>query len=404
MSSTEGRTVLVIGIVENREFAIRTLLRAGVRLLLVDFVDAPHLRLADRYRGVGDLFDERQVRSAVADVLGADRPDAVMTFFDECMVLTATLAAEFGIPFMSADAARAATVKSVQRTVLAEAGVPQPRFRICHELDEVRAAVEELGFPVCVKPVDQAGSIGVGLAGSAEELGEITRRAWHSRLRANAPLLVEEQVRGQEISVEALTCDGETTVLCQVRKEVVAGESPIVNGHALPYQHAHAEAAEAAVRTGLAALGVDRCFSNTELIITESGPKVVEINARTPGDVIMDMIWHCSGFNPYLAALDMALGATPSVSLEWTHHEAMRFLCGKEGTLTGLRGIEQAAAVDGAVEVRLAATVGTRLREPRDNMDHVAFVVARAPALSDALARVTEMTNHLAVATTDGSH
>ncbi|KIR64922.1 MULTISPECIES: ATP-grasp domain-containing protein [Micromonospora] len=391
--------LLVLGFVENREFAIRTLLRSGVRLLLVDFVDAPHLRLADDYRSVADLFDERQVRAAVADLLDGEVPSGIMTFFDECMILAADLAAEFAVPFMSRDAAAAATIKSLQRSALRAAGVPQPRFRVCPSLAEVREAAHDFGFPVCVKPVDQAGSIGVGMAASPAALEVVAARAWERRLRPDSPVLVEERVTGQEISVESLTCDGETTVLCQVRKEVVPGDYPIVRGHALPFRHADADAAEAAVRTGLTALGVDRCFSNSELILTERGPVVIEINARTPGDVIMDMIWHASGFDPYRAALEMALGGRPDVRLRWRHHEAMRFLCSRKGRLLRLDGVERARRMAGAVETRLMTPIGSELREARDNMDHIAFVVARGALLEESSERAEAMLRELTVVT-----
>lgn len=391
--------LLVLGFVENREFAVRTLLRSGVRLLVVDFVDAPHLRLADDYRSVTDLFDERQVRAAVVDLLGGRPPSGIMTFFDECMILAAELAAEFGVPFMSREAAVAATVKSLQRTALHAAGVPQPRFRVCSSIVEIREAAHEFGFPVCVKPVDQAGSIGVGMASSASALEVVAARSWARRLRPNSPVLVEERVVGQEISVESITHGEETTVLCQVRKEVVPGDYPIVRGHALPFRHADAHDAEAAVRAGLTALGVDLCFSNSELILTERGPVVIEINARTPGDVIMDMIWHASGFDPYRAALDMALGVRPDVRLRWRHYESMRFLCSNGGRLLRLDGVERATRIAGAVETRLMTPIGSELREARDNMDHIAFVVARGALLEESSERAEAMLRELDVVT-----
>src|SRR4029453_12199755 len=56
----------------------------------------------------------------------------------------------------------------------ADAGRLVPRSRVCHDMDEVHAAVAKLGLPVVLRPSFTMGGLGSGMAhnpGALERLG-----------------------------------------------------------------------------------------------------------------------------------------------------------------------------------------------------------------------------------------
>ena len=80
--------------------------------------------------------------------------------------------------------------KDIVRTIGAEV----PRSRVCHDMDEVRDTVEELGLPVVIRPSFTMGGLGSGMAHTPEDLERLA-----STGLAESPVtevLIEESVLG----------------------------------------------------------------------------------------------------------------------------------------------------------------------------------------------------------------
>ena len=84
--------------------------------------------------------------------------DAVVAADDQGVVIAALAAERLGLPHNPPDAARATRDKAVMRTLLAAAGVPQPRFEILRGLRSRGDAGS--GSPCVVKPLSLSGSRG----------------------------------------------------------------------------------------------------------------------------------------------------------------------------------------------------------------------------------------------------
>ncbi|MFB9684226.1 carbamoyl-phosphate synthase large subunit [Amycolatopsis plumensis] len=80
--------------------------------------------------------------------------------------------------------------KDIVRTV----GADVPRSRVCHDMDEVRDTVKELGLPVVIRPSFTMGGLGSGMAHTPEDLERLA-----STGLAESPVtevLIEESVLG----------------------------------------------------------------------------------------------------------------------------------------------------------------------------------------------------------------
>ncbi|GIG86258.1 ATP-grasp domain-containing protein [Plantactinospora endophytica] len=361
--------LLFVGVVENREFAIRSALEGGFRLAIIDFATAPMLQLAHVQLPVDDLFDPGELQSAFDRL--PERPDGVLTFYDELMEPTAVFAEKIGCPFMSPNAAHLALNKVAQRDALSRAGLPCPRWRTCDSLDETLAAAAEIGYPVILKTADQAGAIGKELVAHEGEMAAVYESVHATRLDLTVPLLVEEQLSGPEYSIEGFVHEGRATAICVTEKTTLPGRIPIVIGHALPYRGPDEEQITATAIDAALALGIDGTIIHVEVFMTARGPMIVEVNARTAGDRLMDMIYRRSGGNPYHVAFALALGRSPEWRPRWQGAEAMLWTVPpRGGVLAGYDGIPDVLSEPSLMGMAFAANPGMTLPPKPEHVGH----------------------------------
>ncbi|RPK66916.1 Alanine-anticapsin ligase BacD [Streptomyces sp. ADI96-15] len=361
--------MLFVGVVENREFAIRTALESGLRLAVIDFATAPMMQLAHIQIPVDDLFGPEELQRAFDRL--PERPDGVLTFYDELLEPTAVFAEKNGCVFMSPRAARLALNKVAQRQALTEAGLPCPQWVTCDTLEEATAAAARTGYPVALKTADQAGAIGKVLVADETLLPAAYEQVHAARLDLSVPLLVEELLTGPEYSIEGFVRQGEATAICVTEKTTLPGPVPIVIGHALPYRGPdERELTETAIAAALA-LGIDNSVIHVELFATARGPMIVEVNARTAGDRLMDMIHRRSGANPYHAAYGLALGQDFGWTPRWEGAEAMLWAVPERGgVLAGFDGVPDVLREPSLKGLAFAAGPGMTLPDTPEHVGH----------------------------------
>lgn len=90
----------------------------------------------------------------------------------------------------------------------------------------------------------------------------------------------------------------------------------------------------AAVRRALSALGVMNSASHTEVMVTESGPAIIEVGARLGGDFIGSYLTRAStGMSMDRAAVEIALGVSPSRKPSFRAFSMIRYLELPEGKI-----------------------------------------------------------------------
>lgn len=301
---------------------------------------APGFRYADR-RAIVSLDDE----PALERLAEAERVDGVIApGIDWAVGPAARIAARFGLPHpISPATAVLSSSKLRQRERLAQAGVPQTRWKVVTEPDD------ELGFPCVVKPTDRQGRRGLALVRSHQELEVAVREAL--RASRSGLCLVEELAQGPEVTVTAFSSGGVFHPL------TVMDRLPLA--HVWP---SHRGASAAAVAEQAAeALGIQDGPTSTQLRVGPEGPHVVELGARLGGGHDAELC---------VAALDvdlngLALSAALGEEIE-PERLAVRprvpgacvyFLPDEPGEPEGL---ERAAASSGVEWVRLYRGSGRR--------------------------------------------
>jgi len=202
-----------------------------------------------------------------------------------------------GIPAFgpSEAAARLEASKAFSKRFMADHGIPTADYRSFSDPAEARAFVAEAPWPVVVKASGLAAGKGVIMCADREQALAAVAALMVDRTFGDAgdEVLVEELLQGQEASILAF-CDGETVVAmpaAQDHKRALEGDRGPNTGGMGAYAPApivDADLAAAVVRDvlqpvvdGMRAAGTPYIgVLYAGLMMTPSGPKVLEFNCR----------------------------------------------------------------------------------------------------------------------------
>ena len=338
---------------------------------------APGFQFADR-RAVVSAEDEVTLShlARAEDVDGVIAPG-----IDWPVAVAARIAAQLGLPHpLSPETAALAVSKQRQRERLAEAGVPQPRWRVMTQMED------GLPVPAAVKPADRQGQKGLTLVTEPSALAEAVELAVAESRSGIA--LVEEYVAGPEVTVNGFSVAGRFHPLTVTDR--LTADPPafgVALAHAWPSEAADEEAAEAG-RHAAEALGIADGPTYTQMRIGPDGPRVVELAARLGGGHDAELCHAALGIDLNGLALAAALGERVSVPEPQPIGGAcVRFLVPPEGTLVRVEGLEQALEAPGVLDARAYRPPGYHFGPFRRGSDRAGFVLARGDSRDDALAR-----------------
>lgn len=312
---------------------------------------------------------------AAAMAVRTARPDGVLAFSEPHVLAAALVQDELGLPGPSLRAAAISRNKALQRARFAAAGIGQPEHLVTDRLaDAAGWAVPRL--PVVVKPLSSAGSAGVELVADEAGFADVAaRRAGEGRL------LVERAVPGPEYSWEALVREGKAWFTNLTEKETSGPPYFVETGHRVP---APADAATRAAADDLGAAVLDALGMHTGIVhlefrSTESGPSVMEVAVRTPGDRLMDLLGLAHGIDCYEAAVRMALGeAVPPPPPGPARHTAVHLLAASPGTVTAVHGLADVLAHPCVVEAEVSVAPGDVVAPVRSSAERVGQVLLAA--------------------------
>jgi len=388
-----GKTVLFVGAGRHQRRAIVRAQELGVRVVAVDRnADAPGLAAAD----VGEVVDFSDVPEVI-EVGRKHAVDGVMTVSaDRAVPVVAAVAEELGLPGIGTDVAHVMTQKIAMRRLLAEAGVPQPRFAAARDLASARAAAETVGFPAVLKPADSGGQRGIFRLESTDDLDAHLHAALAES--AEGEVVLERFHEGLELNGLVVARNGEAEVLTLSDRLRPPGIGFGVGWiHVYPttiFGDALAEAERVAAHA-TRALGLHDGIAFPQLLVTDEGVLVVEVAARIPGGQMADLARHAVGVDLFEVAVRQALGEPVPDALARPQAQqplAIRFLTASPGPLptgrvTAIGSLDRVLAAPGVVQAETYLQVGETIRPVRLDGDRRGYVIAVADTNVEALQR-----------------
>ncbi len=139
----------------------------------------------------------------VTKVIAKERPDALLATLGGQTALNAAMALhdagvleQYGVELIGADVAaiRRGEDRQAFKDIVEQIGAESARSAVCHSMQELLEAVEDLGYPVVVRPSFTMGGAGGGIAYDEEDL----RRIGGAGLQASitTEVLLEESILG----------------------------------------------------------------------------------------------------------------------------------------------------------------------------------------------------------------
>lgn len=367
---------------------------------------------------LADTNDDAAVMVAALGVASRRRVDGVLTTCDYYLETVATIADRLALPGAAPEVMHTATRKHLVRAALDRAGLANPAFAVASSWEAAVEAAGNLGYPLVAKPVDLNAGTAVQRVDDEATLKdafwEVTgaERNTRRQLRERVVLL-EELLDGPELSVEAVTLNGETTILGITDKSVTAPPAFVESGHMFPAQLPAAveRTVESFVRQALEAVGYTHGLSHTEVMLTADGPRIVEINPRQAGGYLFDLIRLVTGTHPLELLVDISLGHTPPIGtaaapLITAHPRATSaaiffVLSPEEGVVQTVDGIER---LDQDPDVlRYTLPVPARVQRARSNDAYLGHVLTVDPDGRGARAKAEDAVGGLTLRLRNGA-
>ncbi len=249
----------------------------------------PHLH---DYLQVPRIMDENDVMDRVSAWLRGKAVDRVLANWEPLVILAARLRERWGLPGMSADTVTGFRDKELMKERVRAAGLRVPRSRRVVTETETRAAAEEIGYPLILKPIAGAGSADTYKVETAADLGPTL-----AKMRGVSEASCEEYIDGEEFTFDTVCVDGKPVyenIASYLPKPLEARSyewvSPVVITVRDMGQPKFAGGLELG-RKVLTALGMGDGFTHMEWYLTKKGEAVFgEIGCRPAGACLVDQM------------------------------------------------------------------------------------------------------------------
>lgn len=287
---------------------------------------------------------------ALARAIHAEDPiTRVAAFWELDQDRAAAVGEALGLPTHSPDTVRVVNDKDAMRERLQTSGVDETAAALVRSAADITAFGAAHGYPVVVKPVAAAGSCGVGVVRSAEEAEAAYAAATGDFLGVTrAEVMVEQFHTGPQYSVEAFSADGGHIIVAVTRK--YSDPHTLVElGHVCPAELDPADLAaiDGYIGDVLKVLGVDFGATHNEIVLTATGPRLIETHLRIGGDFIFELVREATGVDFIDLQVRQTLGEPVLEGVRSTlaaqrapRHEAIWYAPPATGTLLGMTAPE----------------------------------------------------------------
>ena len=335
-----------------------------------------------------DLKDEQGLARSVCAWKSSPGLDGVFTAGTDFSAAVAYCAEKAGLPGIPYKNALKATDKLLMREAFDSAGVPSARFRGVSSAAEGAAALEAVGLPAVVKPVDNMGARGIRRVDDAADFMTALDEALS--LSRSGRAIVEEYLEGPEFSLDALIYKGSFTLCGIADRHICFTPYFVETGHTMPtaLTSAEREPLVEVFRRGAAALGIESGAAKGDIKLTPRGPVVGEIAARLSGGYMSGWTYPLSsGVEVTAAALRIAVGLDPGDLTPRKDHTCVeRAFYSIPGRLSAVEGF----GTDGAAAAFLVSQRGDEVSFPRNNVQKCGNYIYAGPERDRAVQEAEE--------------
>lgn len=361
---------------------VQQLKARGITTVLADGnANAPAVPYADVTYQIA-IFDTE----AVKEVAVKEQVDFLITVCaDQVLLVVAQVSEELGLPcYIDYQTAQNVSDKKYMKRIFWENNIPTSRYLELSELNWEE--IEQLRYPMVVKPVDAYSSRGVRKVWNREELTRYFTEA--AQISRTGGVLVEEFVSGEEISVDVYVEGGVAKLLCVSNSEKITddGRFIIFRGRYPVFVSDEVMGKIQKVAQQIAdAFGLVDSPMLIQMICDGKDVSVLEFCARTGGNMKYLLIRRACGFDVIKAVIDLTLGEKPHVELQSPEAKYIvnDFIYCKPGTFDRLDGFDRLMEEGVLTDYRLLRPRGMQVRGVTSSSDRIAGFTVMADTLEE---------------------
>lgn len=356
--------------------------------------NAPACGLADEYHECS--VKDYQKALEIANKL---KPDGITAGMIDVAVLSVSRICEkLNLPGLNVETAIKSTDKYEMIRAFSANNVPCPKYRLLNKNENVDK-LEIPWLPFIVKPIDMQGSRGINLVKEDSQKTTLIKNSISASDSGN--VILEEYMVGPEVSVEVVVINYQPIVL-QITEKITSGAPHFVElGHIQPavlpdeIKKSIVKVAEMAVRS----IGIKNSIVHAEMIITEAGPKMVELGARMGGDAIhQQLIKLSTGIDLPEFAIDLAMGLPLKVPVPTINKYSMiRFIPLRAGEIRDVDIKNTISEIEGLKAYKLFCKTGDVYEERNDNSGRFGYVLSQADSYNEVVRSCEEAINSIKI-------
>ena len=279
------------------------------------------------YLQTAPLNQEDAVVRQVVEATRGNAVDRVVCLWEPGVILAAKLREALGVAGMGVEQADLFRDKDRMKQAVGAAGIRVPRHVRATTNDEVRAGVEQMGYPAIVKPIAGAGSMDTFRVDDAAELERALAKMGHIE-----EVNVEEFIDGEEYTFDTVCINGEIAffnIAWYRPRPLIARTLEWISPQTVCLRDVEAEELEGGRRMGrevLKALGFRTGFTHMEWYRKSDGEVVFgEIAARPPGARTVDGMNYACDIDLFVGWAEAVLHGRFSQRVERRYNTALIF-------------------------------------------------------------------------------
>ena len=394
----KGKRLLILGAGRGQIGLYRAAKEMGITTIAGTMPDnnPPCIPLADEVCYM-NIIDPDEVESKTRDL----QFDGVATCcLDRGLKALGRLCDRRSLPGYSESTATLCADKLAMKRRLMEHGVNTAEYAEVSNVEELAEAVDAIGgYPVIIKAVDLAGSMGINKAFNEKEAIRGFKNSMDATRRSH--VIVERLLQGREFGAQAFISDGKVLFVMPHGDILYHSSTDVPVGHYVPFD-CPAEMADkitAETEKAIKALGLDNCAVNIDFIEEDGKVYVLELSGRIGANGLPEVVSAHFGIDYYRMVVLASLGM--SVRELWDSRDgneaamsSMVVSPDKEGTL---RDIEYKgdSNLPGVFEINLFAKPGSHVSRFSNSSHCLGQIVTVGGNVRECRRTINEVTKNL---------
>ena len=402
------RTIWIVGAGVESIYGIKLAKKLGLNVVVSDNnPNAPGLKFADKSIIVSTYDVEGTVEAACEYHQNVNRIDGVICIATDVPLTVASVAEKLSLPGITTETARKCSDKLLMKETLLAAGIPIPWFSLVKSVSELRSIISKRGLPLVIKPVDSRGARGVIQITKLVDLEWVFEHA--KSFSPTSRVMLEEFLEGQQYSTESVIMDEKNITMGFTERnyELLEELSPYIieNGG---QQQANIDKKELdsivnLVEKSSQVLGISNATSKGDVVMTNDGPKIIEIASRLSGGYFSsDQIELVTGINITEIAIRLSLGEKinkDKLHFSYQKFVAIRYFFPKPGKITSISNTDSFKNKSWVHKLDLFYGVGDVLEKITDHTKRCGFVITTGNTRDEAVKRARTVVENIQILT-----